>query len=120
MAFKIAASMAFKECMKLAAPTLLEPIMDVEVETPEEFMGDIMGDMNSRRGRVQGMDNAGANQVVRAKVPMAEMLIYSQVLKSITGGRGNFHMSVSHYEEVPAHIQQKLVADLTKAKESED
>ncbi len=120
MAFKIAASMAFKECMKAAGPTLLEPIMDVEVETTEEFMGDIMGDMNSRRGRVQGMDNVGGNQVVRAKVPMAEMLTYSQTLKSITGGRGNFHMAVSHYEEVPAHIQQKLVAEMAKAKAEED
>jgi elongation factor G len=119
MAFKIAASMAFKECMKTAQPILLEPIMDVEVETSEEFMGDIMGDMNSRRGRVQGMDSAGGNQVIRAQVPLAEMLTYSQTLKSITGGRGSFTMSLDHYEEVPTHIQQKLIAEAAKAKEDE-
>ncbi|MFQ5671141.1 MAG: elongation factor G [Acidobacteriota bacterium] len=111
MAFKIAASLAFKECMNQASPTLLEPIMDVEVHTTEEFMGDIMGDMNSRRGRVQGMENAGGRQVVRAQVPMAEMLTYAQTLKSITGGRGTFHMSLSHYEEVPAMIQKKIAAE---------
>jgi elongation factor G len=119
MAFKIAASMAFKECMKTAKPVLLEPIMDVVVETSEEFMGDIMGDMNSRRGRVQGMDSVGGNQVIRAQVPLAEMLTYSQTLKSITGGRGSFTMSLDHYEEVPAQIQQKLIAEAAKAKEDE-
>ena len=120
MAFKVAASQAFKDCMKTAQPTLLEPIMNVEVETSEEFMGDIMGDMNSRRGRVQGMDNAGGNQVIKALVPMAEMLTYSQTLKSITGGRGSFHMTLDHFEEVPAHIQQKLVAELTEAHKGEE
>jgi elongation factor G len=119
MAFKIAASLAFKECMKDARPVLLEPIMDVEVETPEESMGDIMGDLNSRRGRVQGMDSVGGNQVIRAQVPLAEMLTYSQTLKSITGGRGSFTMSLDHYEEVPAQIQQKLIAEAAKAKEAE-
>ncbi len=119
MAFKIAASMAFRECMKTAQPILLEPIMEVEVETSEEFMGDIMGDMNSRRGRVQGMDNSGDNQVIKAQVPMAEMLTYSQTLKSITGGRGSFHMTLAHYEQVPAHIQKKLVSELSKEKAGE-
>ncbi|MFQ5718851.1 MAG: elongation factor G [Acidobacteriota bacterium] len=110
MAFKIAASMAFKECMQHARPTLLEPIMSVEIETTEEFMGDIMGDLNSRRGRVQGMDTVGNGQVIRAQVPMAEILTYAQTLKSITGGRGSFHLSLSHYEEVPAETQKKLIA----------
>ncbi|MCZ6747266.1 MAG: elongation factor G [Acidobacteria bacterium] len=119
MAFKIAASMAFRECMKTAQPILLEPIMEVEVETSEEFMGDIMGDMNSRRGRVQGMDNSGDNQVIKAQVPMAEMLTYSQTLKSITGGRGSFHMTLAHYDQVPAHIQKKLVSELSKEKAGE-
>ncbi|TDI34227.1 MAG: elongation factor G [Acidobacteria bacterium] len=117
MAFKIAASMAFRECMKTAQPILMEPIMEVEVAISEEFMGDIMGDMNSRRGRVQGMDNSGENQVIKAQVPMAEMLTYSQTLKSITGGRGSFHMTLNHYEQVPAHIQKKLLAELAKEKE---
>jgi len=120
MAFKIAASQAFKKCMETAQPTLLEPIMEVEVETSEEFMGDIMGDMNSRRGRVQGMDNIGDSQVIKAQVPMAEMLTYSQTLKSITGGRGSFHMTLSHFDEVPAHLQQKLVAELAKKKEEDE
>ena len=119
MAFKVAASMAFRECMKTAQPILMEPIMEVEVETSEEFMGDIMGDMNSRRGRVQGMDNSGDNQVIKAQVPMAEMLTYSQTLKSITGGRGSFHMTLAHYEQVPAHLQKKLVIELAKEKEAE-
>jgi elongation factor G len=116
----VAASLAFKKCMEAAQPTLLEPIMEVEVETSEEFMGDIMGDMNSRRGRVQGMDNIGDSQVIKAKVPMVEMLTYSQTLKSITGGRGVFHMTLSHFEEVPAHLQQKLVAELAKEKDGDD
>jgi elongation factor G len=120
MAFKVAASLAFKKCMEAAQPTLLEPIMEVEVETSEEFMGDIMGDMNSRRGRVQGMDNIGDSQVIKAKVPMVEMLTYSQTLKSITGGRGVFHMTLSHFEEVPAHLQQKLVTELAKEKDGDD
>ena len=119
MAFKIAACLAFKECMKQAKPTLLEPIMTVEIQTTEEFMGDLMGDLNSRRGRVQGMDSVGSGQMVRAQVPLSEMLTYSQTLKSITGGRGSFSMSMSHYEEVPAQTQQKIIADTQKAKEEE-
>jgi len=79
-----------------------------------------MGDMNSRRGRVQGMDNIGDSQVIKAQVPMAEMLTYSQTLKSITGGRGSFHMTLSHFDEVPTHLQQKLVAELAKKKEEDE
>ena len=111
IAFKIAGNLAFKAAMEHARPTLLEPIMNVSVETPEEFMGDIMGDLNSRRGRVQGMDTQGNTQIVRSQVPMSEMLAYSNTLKSITGGRGSYHMELSHYEEVPAQIQAKIIAE---------
>jgi len=111
LAFKIAGSLAFKKAMEHARPTLLEPIMNVSVETPEEFMGDIMGDLNSRRGRVQGVDAQGSTQIIKAQVPMSEMLTYSSSLKSITGGRGSYHMEVSHYEEVPAQIQTKIIAE---------
>ncbi|MCI0657946.1 MAG: elongation factor G, partial [Acidobacteria bacterium] len=111
IAFKIAGNLAFKAAMEHARPTLLEPIMHVWVETPEEYMGDIMGDLNSRRGRVQGMESQGNSQTIRAQVPMSEMLSYSNTLKSITGGRGGYHMEVSHYEEVPAPIQTKIITE---------
>ncbi|HEU5182852.1 MAG TPA: elongation factor G [Candidatus Polarisedimenticolia bacterium] len=111
MAFKIAGHLAFKAAMEHARPTLLEPIMTVSVETPEELMGDIMGDLNSRRGRVQGMDTQGHTQIIKAQVPMAEMLAYSNTLKSITGGRGSYHMELSHYEEVPSQLQTKIIAE---------
>ncbi len=117
MAFKIAGSMAFKKAMEQAKPTLLEPIMQVEIYAPEEFMGDIMGDLNSRRGRIQGMEAAGDNQLIKALVPMAEMLTYESTLRSITGGRGTFHMEFSHYEEVPANIQQKIIEEYKKQQE---
>ncbi len=109
MAFKIAASMGFKKGMEQSQPTLLEPIMKVEVIVPEEFVGDIMGDMNSRRGKIMGVEAKGHNQVVKAVVPMAEMLKYAPDLRSMTGGRGTFTMEFSHYEEVPAHIGQKVI-----------
>ena len=111
IAFKIAGSLAFKKAMEQARPTILEPIMNVQVETPEEFLGDIMGDLNSRRGRVQGMDSQGTTQVIKAQVPMSEMLSYSSTLKSITGGRGSYHMELSHYEEAPAPIQTRIIAE---------
>ena len=117
MAFKIAGSMAFKKAMEQAKPTILEPIMQVEIYSPEEFMGDIMGDLNSRRGRIQGMEAAGDNQLIKALVPMAEMLTYESTLRSITGGRGTFHMEFSHYEEVPANIQQKIIEEYKKQQE---
>jgi elongation factor G len=120
LAFKIAGSLAFKKAMEQARPTLLEPIMNVSVETPEEFMGDIMGDLNSRRGRVQGMDSQGATQIIKAQVPMSEMLAYSSTLKSITGGRGSYHMETSHYEEVPAQIQTKIIAEHKPQKAEEE
>ncbi len=102
MSFKMAASLAFKDGMSRARPTLLEPIMDVEVYAPNDYAGDLMGDLNSRRGRIGGMDTRGASTVIRAKVPMSEMLTYEQHLTSATGGRGSYHMEFSHYEEVPA------------------
>jgi len=116
MAFKIAGSLAFKKAATDAGPVLLEPIMSVSVITPDEYMGDIMGDLNSRRGRVLGMDSKGKNQVINAQVPMSEFLTYAPDLNSITGGRGLFTMEFSHYDEVPAQISQKIVAEINKAK----
>ncbi len=117
MAFKIAGSLAFKKAVEQANPILLEPIMEVEVVTPEDFMGDIMGDLNGRRGRVLGMDTKGKNQVVRANVPMSEMLTYAPDLRSMTGGRGIFSMKFSHYDEVPAQMAQKIIDAAAKEKE---
>ena len=116
MAFKIAGSLAFKKAAKEANPVLLEPIMNVSISVPDEFMGDIMGDLNSRRGRVLGMDNKGKNQVINAQVPMAEFLSYAPDLNSMTGGRGMFTMDFSHYDEVPAQISQKIVEEANKEK----
>jgi len=99
-----------------SGPVLLEPIMNVSVITPDEYMGDIMGDLNSRRGRVLGMDSKGKNQVINAQVPMSEFLTYAPDLNSITGGRGLFTMEFSHYDEVPAQISQKIVEEINKAK----
>ncbi len=120
MAFKIAATLAFKKAMAIAQPTLLEPLMDVEVTAPEECMGDLMGDLNSRRGKVQGMTPMGANQMIRAQVPMAEMLTYMPTLNSITGGRGSYTMAMSHYEEVPAHLLPKIIEEHKKKVEEEE
>jgi elongation factor G len=117
MAFKIAGSLAFKKAIEQASPTLLEPIMKLTVTTPEDFMGDIMGDLNGRRGRVLGMDNAGKNQVINAQVPMAEFLSYASDLRSMTGGRGMFTMEFSHYDEVPAQIVDKVIEEANKSKE---
>jgi len=117
MAFKIAGSLAYKKACEDAQPTLLEPIMSVTVTTPEEFMGDIMGDLNGRRGKVLGMDNAGKNQVIKAHVPMAEFLTYAPDLRSMTGGRGIYTMEFSHYDEVPSHIAEKIVEEAKKESE---
>jgi len=117
MAFKIAGSLAFKKGMEQSAPALLEPIMEIEVITPDEFMGDIMGDLNGRRGRVLGMDTKGKYQVVRAYVPMAEVLTYTPDLRSMTGGRGVFSMKFSHYDEVPAQLAQKIIDAANSEKE---
>ncbi len=110
MSFKLAARKAFKAAMAVAKPVLLEPVMNVEIQAPVEYAGDLMGDLNGRRGRISGMDTRGAATVIRALVPMAEMLTYEQHLTSATSGRGAYHMEYSHYEEVPAHLQQKIVA----------
>ena len=110
LSFKMAATLAFKDGMTRARPTLLEPVMDVEVYAPSDYAGDLMGDLNSRRGRIGGMDTRGASTVIRAKVPMSEMLTYEQHLTSATGGRGSYHMEFSHYEEVPSHLHAKIIS----------
>ncbi|MFO7320019.1 MAG: elongation factor G [Limnochordia bacterium] len=110
MAFKLAASIGFKEGARKADPVLLEPIMKVEVVTPEDFMGDVVGDLNARRGRIEGMERRGNGQVIRALVPLASMFGYATDLRSLTQGRAVYTMHFSHYEEVPANIAQELVA----------
>jgi elongation factor G len=110
MAFKIAGSLAFKKGIREAKPILLEPVMNVEVSAPEEFAGDLMGDLNSRRGRVQGMEVQGRNTVIKAQVPLSEVLTYASDLTSKTGARGNYTMEFSHYDEVPSHLAEKIIA----------
>jgi elongation factor G len=110
MAFKIAGSMALKAAKEKCKPVLLEPIMKVEVTVPEEYMGDVMGDLNSRRGRIEGMDSRHGAQVIRAKVPLSEMFGYSTTLRSRTQGRGVYSMELSHYEEVPKSIAEEIIA----------
>jgi len=115
MAFKVAGSMAFKDGFAQAKPTLLEPFVLIEVSVPDECMGDVMGDLNSRRAKVEGMEQRGHAQVIRAKVPMAEVLRYAPDLTSMTSGRGSFEIAFSHYEPVPEHLVAKIVADSKKA-----
>jgi elongation factor G len=110
LSFKLAGSLAFKDAMTRARPTILEPVMNVEVYAPSDFAGDLMGDLNSRRGRIAGMDTRGAMTIIKAQVPMSEMLTYEQHLTSATGGRGSYHMEYSHYDEVPSHLQTKIIA----------
>ena len=114
MAFHIAGSLAFKEAMQKAAPVLMEPIMKVEVTMPEEYMGDVIGDINSRRGRIEGMDDIGGGKMVRAFVPLAEMFGYSTDLRSNTQGRGNYSMFFEKYEQVPKNVQEKVLAAKAK------
>jgi elongation factor G len=109
LSFQMAGRIAFKKAMEVAKPTLLEPIMVVEITVPDEFAGSIMGDLNSRRGRIQGMDNKGGNTVVKAEVPMAEMLTYGVDLTSMTQGRGSFNMEMHHYDTVPGQLQEKII-----------
>jgi elongation factor G len=111
MAFKIAGSLAFKKGIKEARPILLEPVMNVEVQGPEEFAGDLMGDLNSRRGRVQGMEVRGHTTIIKAQVPLAEMLNYASDLTSKTGARGSYTMEFSHYDEVPSQLADKVIAN---------
>jgi elongation factor G len=109
MSFQMAGRIAFKKAMEVAKPTLLEPVMAAEITVPDEFAGSIMGDLNSRRGRIQGMDNKGGNTVVKAEVPMSEMLTYGADLTSMTQGRGSFNMEMHHYDVVPAQLQEKII-----------
>ena len=109
LSFQMAGRIAFRKAMEIAKPTLLEPIMGVEITVPDEFAGSIMGDLNSRRGRIQGMDNKAGNTVVKAEVPMAEMLTYGADLTSMTQGRGSFNMEMHHYDIVPGQIQEKII-----------
>ncbi|MBP1622624.1 MAG: translation elongation factor [Acidobacteria bacterium] len=120
MAFKTAGRIAFKKAMEEANPVLLEPIMNVEIYAPQEYAGALTGDLSSRRGRLQGMDIKRDIQIIKAQVPMAEMVSYAPVLTSVTGGRGNYHMEFSHYDEVPAHIAQKIIEEANKEKKEEE
>ena len=117
MAFKIAGSLAFKEAYQKADPVLLEPIMELEVTVPDDAVGAVNGDLNSRRGRLQGMEPRGGMTTIRAEVPMAEILTYSQALTSMTGGRGDHTMSFLRYEEVPTHVAQKIIEQTKKERE---
>ena len=109
MAFKIAGSMAFKDACKKANPVILEPIMKAEVIVPEEYMGDVIGDLNSRRGKIANMESKSRIQHIKSNVPLAEMFGYSTSLRSLTQGRGNYNMEPSHYEEVPKQIADKIL-----------
>ena len=119
MAFKVASSMALKKAFMDASPILLEPIYTLQVKVPEDYMGDVMGDISSRRGKISGMDADGRFQVINAKVPLAELYKYSNTLRSMTQGQGIFHIEFSHYEEVPGDVAQKIVEEAKKAKEEE-
>jgi elongation factor G len=119
MAFKIAGSMGFKKGVLLCQPTLLEPIVNIEIEIPEDYMGDVIGDLNSRRGKVIGMDTKGARQIIKGQVPQAEILKYAPDLRSMTSGRGTFTYSFSHYEEAPAYVAEKIIAESKKGKEED-
>ncbi len=118
LAFKLAGALAYKEAMAQAKPTLLEPVMNVDITAPNEYVGDLMGDLSSRRGKVEGMDAAEEDTVIKAQVPMSELLTYGAQLRSITQGRGSFHLEFSHYAEVPHSLQEKIIAQ-SKSKVSE-
>ena len=114
MSFKVAASMAYKEGYKQAKAVLLEPIMKVEITVPEEYMGDVIGDINSRRGRMEGMESRNGSQIIRGFIPLSEMFGYATDLRSKTQGRGTYSMEPSHYEEVPKSVLETIVAARTK------
>jgi len=120
MSFKMAGRIAFRKCMEIARPALLEPIMRVEIEAPEEFAGALMGDLNGRRGRVQGMESKANATVVKAEVPMAEMLTYGTILTSMTQGRGSFRMEMDHYDIVPQLVADKILATAKKPIDEEE
>ena len=117
VAFEICARQVFKMAFQEAGPVLLEPIMEAKVTVPEENMGDILGDFNTRRARVQGMDTKGGRSVVSAQVPLAEMQRYTTDLRSMTGGRGMFEMEFAHYQQLPAHLAEEVIAENTKKEE---
>jgi len=119
IAFKLAASFGFKAAMQQAQPTILEPIMLMEIEVPEENVGDVIGDLNARRGRVLGVDSRGGHQIIKAQAPMAEVLTYAQSLTSITSGKGSFSMDFDHYDEAPAPVREKIIAERAAKKEAE-
>jgi elongation factor G len=120
MSFKIAGSMAFKKGFREAKPILLEPIYIIEVVVPDEYMGDVMGDLSGRRGKIIGMDAEGPFQVIKAQIPLAEIHQYATRLRSMTQGRGVHRRKFSHYEEVPREIVEKIVAASEKVKEEEE
>jgi elongation factor G len=120
MSFKMAGRLAFRKCMEQARPCLLEPVMKVEIEAPDEFAGTLMGDLNSRRGRVQGMESRGRVTVINAEVPMAEMLVYGTHLTSMTQGKGSYHMEMAHYDVVPQAIADKILANVKQPTEEEE
>jgi len=124
LSFQLAGRIAFRKAMEVAKPTLLEPVMNVEITVPDDFAGSIMGDLNSRRGRIQGMDNKAGNTIVKAEVPMAEMLTYGADLTSMTQGRGSFNMEMHHYDIVPGQLQEKIIekakAERGEVKEEEE
>jgi len=124
LSFQMAGRIAFKKAMEVAKPTLLEPVMNVEITVPDDFAGSIMGDLNSRRGRIQGMDNKAGNTIVKAEVPMSEMLTYGVELTSMTQGRGSFNMEMHHYDVVPGQLQEKIIekakAERGEVKEEEE
>ncbi|MFA4889900.1 MAG: elongation factor G, partial [Candidatus Omnitrophota bacterium] len=120
MAFQIAGAMALRKAVLAAAPVLLEPVMDVDVIIPDEYLGAISGDINSRHGRIMGMDVKGKLQVVKAKAPLSEMFTYANDLRSLTGGRGTYTMRFSHYEEVPAKKAQGIISKYQASKKPEE
>jgi elongation factor G len=120
MSFKMAGRIAFRKCMELCKPCLIEPIMKVEIEAPDEFAGTLMGDLNSRRGRVQGMESKGRTTVINAEVPMAEMLTYGSLLTSMTQGKGSYRMEVDHYDIVPQLVADKILANAKRPVEEEE
>jgi elongation factor G len=116
MSFKIAAHLGFKKAFEMCKPVLLEPIMTIAITVPDEHMGDVIGDLNSRRGKVLGAETKGHAQVIRAHVPMAEVLRYAPDLRSMTSGRGDFALEFSHYEEVPPHLAERVIKEAQAAK----
>jgi elongation factor G len=117
LSFKIAGALALKNAFKEAQPYILEPIMNVEILVPDAFMGDVMGDLNAKRGRIMGMEQSGGLQLIKAQAPLSEMFRYSIDLRSLTGGRGTFSMEFSHYEEAPSNVAEKIIAAYKAEKE---